>query len=97
MTVERLPKFIRENYEIREWKHACAILYEDYPSEYKDVIEVLQNFRLKKSWIKIGGGQKSKVADAIDSELYARGWIEKQFEKQNMRALLIKLIVSKME
>jgi len=35
---------------------------------------------LYKSWIQEGGGSKSKVSNAIDSFLYMRGWIEKEFE-----------------
>jgi hypothetical protein len=41
---------------------------------------VLENFRLRRSWITVGGGRKSKVSEAIDSDLYSRGWIEKQFK-----------------
>jgi len=39
----------------------------------------LTAFRLKRSWIVVGGGSKSKVADWIDSALYQRGWQEKLF------------------
>jgi hypothetical protein len=51
MGVELLPEFIRENYEVHEWKHACAILKEDFPGEWQDIIAVLHEFRLYKSWI----------------------------------------------
>lgn len=82
MGTELLPKFIRDNYELHEWKHACAILKQDFPNEWNDVIEVLQNFRFHRSWITVGGGRKSKISEAIDSELYSRGWVEKQFETE---------------
>jgi hypothetical protein len=29
MAIENLPEFIRENYEVHEWKHASAILESD--------------------------------------------------------------------
>lgn len=79
MTTDLLPQFIRENYEIHEWKHACAILKEDFPKEWQDLIDLLTQFRLRKSWLTVGGGRKSKVSDHIDSFLYGRGWVEKQF------------------
>ena len=79
MPIDQLPLFIQQNYEIHEWKHACAILQNDFPSEWNDIIDVLQSFRLKKSWVTVGGGRKSKVADAIDSSFTDRGWIEKSF------------------
>lgn len=77
-----LPKFILNHYEVHEWKHACAILGSDFPNEWTDIVDVLTEFRLKKSWLTIGGGRKSKISAFIDSFLYERGWIEKSFETQ---------------
>jgi Restriction endonuclease BglII len=74
-----LPNFIREHYEVHEWKHACAILKSDFASEWQDICEVFTEFRLKRSWIAVGGGSKSNISRSIDSSLYARGWSEKQF------------------
>lgn len=74
-----LPKIIREKYEVHEWKHSCAILANDFPNEWKDIIDLLTAFRLCKSWITVGGGRKSEVSNAIDSFLYKRGWEEKEF------------------
>lgn len=79
MGVELLSKYIREKYEVHEWKHACAILVNDFPDEFKDVADLLESFTFRKSWITVGGGRKSKVSEAIDSFLYKRGWIEKEF------------------
>jgi hypothetical protein len=82
MGTELLPEFVRDKYEVYEWKHACAILKEDFPEEWNDILSVLQDFRLKKSWITNPGGRKSKVSEFIDSYLYARGWVEKEFRTQ---------------
>jgi hypothetical protein len=30
MGTDLLPAFIREHYEVHEWKHACAILHQDF-------------------------------------------------------------------
>lgn len=79
MSIVLLPDFIRENYEVHEWKHACAILKEDFPEEWNDVISVLTEFRLNKSWITKPGGRKSKVSEYIDNYLYNRDWVEKEF------------------
>jgi len=80
MRIGEFPKFIRDNYEIHQWRHACAILRQDFPKEYTDLIDVLARFRLRKSHIAVGGGRKSQVAGWIDSELAAKGWVEKSFE-----------------
>lgn len=82
MGVDLLPSFIRDHYEVHEWKHACAILCQDFPAEWQDICALLTKFRLRKSWLTVGGGRKSQVSDHIDRFLYARGWQEKQFATQ---------------
>lgn len=79
MPTQSLPESIHKRYEVHEWKHASAILKSDFPNEWKDIIELLDQFKLCKSWISEGGGRKSKVAEAIDKFLYKRGWSEKEF------------------
>jgi hypothetical protein len=79
MGVELLPEFVREHYEVHEWKHACAILANDFPSEWQDLVDLLRQFRLHKIWITEPGGRKSKVSKAIDDFLGTRGWVEKEF------------------
>lgn len=79
MAIDSLPQSILLNYEVHEWKHACAILHQDFPNEWNDIIELLTPFRLCKSWIETGGGNKSKLAKKIDDFLRKRGWIEKKF------------------
>ena len=82
MSTDLLPTFIREHYEVHEWKHACAILKEDFSREWNDIVSLLTEFRLKRSWITNPGGRKSKVSGYIDSYLYERGWTEKEFLTQ---------------
>ena len=77
--METLPAFVGTNYEVHEWRHAGAILRHDFPDEWQDVVDVLQAFRLKKTWIVNPGGRKSKVSAFIDEFLYQRNWEEKQF------------------
>lgn len=80
MSIDLFPKFILDNYEIHEWKHATTILKGDFPEEWDNLIETLTEFRLKKSWIAVGGGRKSLVADSLDTKLASFGWIEKSFD-----------------
>ncbi|OHE74937.1 MAG: restriction endonuclease [Verrucomicrobia bacterium GWF2_62_7] len=81
MGTEQLPEFIRDNYEIHEWRHALAILRHDFPKEYAEIVDVLTRFRLHKSWITVGGGRKSKVSEWIDGELLKKhNWVPKNFD-----------------
>jgi hypothetical protein len=82
MTLDLLPSFLLKNYEVHEWKHACAILAADFPKEFQDIAEVLKSFRFQRSWITAGGGGKSKISSAIDADLYARQWVEKHFDTE---------------
>jgi len=74
-----LPGDIAASYEVHEWRHGIALLEHVYTDEWNDIIEVLRGFRLCKSFIEVGGGNKSKVSGAIDGALYDRGWDEKDF------------------
>lgn len=49
MGIELLPGYILENFEVHEWKHACAILKADFPNEWNDLIDLLSNFKFCKS------------------------------------------------
>lgn len=80
MAIDLIPKSIQKNYEIHEWKHACAILSQDFPNEWKDIIDLLEQFKLCKSWIVEPGGRKSRISESIDSFLNKRGWVEKEFQ-----------------
>ncbi len=80
MLHSRIPAFIRDSYECYEWKHASAILCQDFPDEWQDILDLLNSFRLKKSWISTAGGNKSKLSGFIDGFLSKRGWVEKQFQ-----------------
>jgi hypothetical protein len=80
MSISAIPQLIRKNYEIQEWKHSCAILQHDFSNEWKDIMDLLRQFKLKKSEIIKAGGRKSDVSNQFDSFLYSRGWLEKEFE-----------------
>jgi hypothetical protein len=80
MAFDIFPSSIRENYELHQWRHACAILAKDFPNELADLIDVLSRFRFRRSWINVGGKNKSQVAGWIDGELTRKGWEAKCFD-----------------
>ena len=51
MGLDDIPFDILEKYEIHEWKHAIAILKNDFPNEWNDLLAMLRAFVLYKSWI----------------------------------------------
>ncbi len=80
MAITQIPARIRKRYEVHEWKHAVAILETDFPDEWKDILDLLNQFKLCKSWITKGGGNKTELAESIDEFLTQRGWVEKEFD-----------------
>ena len=82
MGIEQLPEYIRANYEVHEWRHACAVLATDCPQEWQHIIEVLTAFTLKNSHIAVGGGRKSRVSASIDEAFTALGWEERLFRTE---------------
>jgi len=80
MTIDELPQFIRTNYEIHEWRHASAVLFQDFRQEWDDIVSVLSDFRLYQHDIITPGGRKSPIAEAIDDRFLPLGWVEKSFE-----------------
>lgn len=69
MGLETLPAFLREHYEVHEWKHACAILSLDFPAELNDICEVLAAIRLRQSWVNKGCRRKSWQEKRFDTEI----------------------------
>ncbi len=76
----QFPKDIQKRFETYEWRHASAILKSDFPEEWADQIAMLRDFKLRKSWVTTGGGNKSQIAKWIDQFLGARNWVEKDFD-----------------
>ena len=59
MDTNLLPDKIRKNYVIKEYKHSCAVLKQDYPVQWNDIMSILGNFKLKKS-----GSQRKRFITA---------------------------------
>jgi len=84
MSLDQVPPFLRAHYEVREWRHAVAILAADFPEEWADIERVLTEFRLYRSEILKPGGRKSGVSTRIDGSLTSLGWEEQCFETKIM-------------
>lgn len=82
MALTDIPQEIHDKYEIKEWRHASAILTKDYPEEFADLLWVLERFKLRHGAIAKGGGNKSDVAGEIDWLFNQRGWSKKQFDTE---------------
>lgn len=75
-----IPSFVAQHYEVHEWRNATTIFRTVHPGQWTELIDVLSRFRLKKSYIVKGGGNKSKIAIYFDEELGKVGWQEVLFD-----------------
>ncbi len=80
MTINLLPENLRRNYEVHEWKHACAVLKGDFSKEWNDIITVLGKFRLQESNVRSPGGGLSPISQWFNKAFSGLGWQEKSFE-----------------
>lgn len=87
-----IPGFIQNNYEIKEYNHALAILETSFPSEWNDICTALTNFRLFRSDIVTPGGRKSPIASKLDSQFYEKGWQEKSFDTSTQVDGVVRLV-----
>jgi len=78
-TLHLVPPDLQELYHVKEWRNAAGVLSTACPAEWQDVQDVLRSFRLLKSEVSIGGGNRSLISQRIDEALYARAWEEKGF------------------
>ena len=74
-----IPTDLLEKYHVKEWRNATGVIATACPREWDEVVEVLRNFRLLRSEILVGGGNRSLISRRIDEALYAKNWEEKSF------------------
>jgi hypothetical protein len=78
-TEHLVPDDIRGLYHVKEWRNATGVLATACPIEWGEILTVLRGFRLLRSEIIVGGGNRSLISRRIDSAFYRLGWREKNF------------------
>src|SRR5271156_1923563 len=80
MSLNLIPVRLRERFRFEERHHATSIVATDFKDEFRDIIQCLEDFRLKKSVIVAPGGGRSPIPKSSDGFLAKRGWAEKRFD-----------------
>ena len=78
-TLHLVPDDLQQRYHVKEWRNAAGVLSTACPDEWQDIQDVLRGFRLLKSEVLVGGGNRSLISQRIDGAFYAKGWQEKGF------------------
>lgn len=82
MTISSIPNELRTKYRFEERHHACGILANDFPDEWRDLLDCLRSFTLRRSAVVTRGGSRSAIPSEIDRCLNQRGWTERRFDIQ---------------
>jgi len=76
---QNIPSTLREKYLFEERGHASAILRTDFPQEFADIIDALDQFRLCRSYVVERGGGRSSISQTLDGLFHNKGWIPRTF------------------
>lgn len=74
------PPQVLERYEMREVRHAAAVLANTNPSEFREVVDVLDGFTLTREDVMTPGGSKGTVARRLDQTFREYGWREGRYD-----------------
>ncbi len=90
MGLNLIPVDLQARYTFTEREHACAILKEDFPTQWDDILACLRAFTLKKSYITAKGGAKSPVSEVIDGFLQGVAPVQKKLKKATSKGKHVK-------
>src|SRR5262245_54935326 len=65
--VKYFPPGLLDLYESFEYRHASALLANEFPAEFKDICEALGEFRFTDEQIKAPGGNESDIPKTISN------------------------------
>lgn len=69
------PAAIRAKYELYSYRNAAAVLKQNFPEQFADVLRALNAFSISKTMIRTPGGSKSLIAKYVDT-LFDEHWQE---------------------
>lgn len=77
-----IPEDIAELYEVHDYKHAAAILANEFPDEFNEILGALRDFRLTIKDIVDKGGNESAIPKLVSDILRPLGWKEEQLKAE---------------
>lgn len=77
-----IPQDVRELYEVHDFHHAAAVLANEFPSEFAEVILALRQFRITTTDITTSGGNESNIPKIVSGILRPLGWKEERLQAE---------------
>jgi hypothetical protein len=72
----KIPKEIRDKYEILSYRNAAVILSETRKAEFREIVDTLVSFSITKNMIRRAGGNESDIPKIFSERLRPLGWHE---------------------
>ena len=70
------PPDVRRKFEIFSYRNAAAILAQNFPDEFAQIIRALEAFKITTTMIRTPGGSKGPIANYVDALFTAPDWRE---------------------
>ena len=77
-----IPEELANLYEIHDYKHAAAILSQEFPLEFGEICSALLKFRFNRNDLLTAGGNESNIPKLFSEILRPLGWKEKNLEAE---------------
>lgn len=77
-----IPSDIAQLYEIHDFKHAAAILSQEFPWEFWEICTALRKFNFTEDEVKAPGGNESAIPKKFSYILRPYGWKERQLSAE---------------
>jgi len=77
-----LPEDIRDLYEVHDYRHCAAILANEFPNEFQELLTAFRQFRITRHDILTPGGNESSIPKIVSSLLRTLGWKEDQLKAE---------------
>ena len=79
-----LPDNVSVRYRFAEVRNAAAIIASSCAVQWQEVLQYLDDFRLKTDHLMTPGGNKSLIVDALESYFYRNDWKETRIDTENI-------------
>lgn|GEM_PF-3237979 len=77
---DHIPTELSGLYEVQDYKHAAAILANEFSEEFSQICESLISFRITKKDIVTPGGNESTIPKKHSALLRPLGWVEQNLK-----------------
>jgi hypothetical protein len=79
-----LPSKLLDLYEIYEYRHAAAILVNEFPGEFEEICDALLAFRFTDDQVRKPGGNESDIPKTISDKLRPKEWRESRLNAKQV-------------